>query len=258
MTNEERFLVDVEGYLLIKNVLTQEEVARLNALADEAFPMKPEDEGIRRTSRVTEWGDPFKDLMDHPKVLPYLLDLIGPRFRLDHDYCIFMPKGATGGNLHGGENGAGRGYEGDHWYRFRDGEMRNGLCVFTFFLAHADEGDGGFACVPGSHKANYLSYLPGDVRRFERAAHYVKQPAVEAGDVLFFTEALIHGTMPWTADHERRALLYKYSPGHSAWSNKYYDADAFNSLTDQQRRILAPPSMGSRPAVVQTDEGESA
>lgn len=68
---------------------------------------------------------------------------------------------------------------------------------------------------------------------------------------LIFTEALIHGTLPWKAAHERRALLFKYSPGHSAWSQRYYSPDDYVGLTDQQRRILAPPSVGSRPDVVQ-------
>ncbi len=80
---------------------------------------------------------------------------------------------------------------------------------------------------------------------------YVVQPPVEAGDALFFTEALIHGTMPWRGRHERRALLYKFSPGYSAWSQKYYNVDDFTNLTEQQRRILAPPSVGSRPDVIQ-------
>jgi ectoine hydroxylase-related dioxygenase (phytanoyl-CoA dioxygenase family) len=129
--------------------------------------------------------------------------------------------------------------------------MRNGLCVITFFLTPAREGDGGFACIPGSHKSNFISSLPTDVRRFERKAHYVVQPAVEAGDALFFTESVIHGTLPWRAPHERRALLYKYSPGYSAWSQNYYDPEEFETLTDQQRRILAPPSVGRRPNVVE-------
>jgi ectoine hydroxylase-related dioxygenase (phytanoyl-CoA dioxygenase family) len=89
------------------------------------------------------------------------------------------------------------------------------------------------------------------VRSFDRVPHYVTQPPVEAGDALIFTEALIHGTMPWSADHERRALLYKYSPGHSAWSQKYYDQADYSDLTEQQRRIMAPPSVGNRPNSVQ-------
>jgi hypothetical protein len=247
MTPEEKFLVDLQGYLVIKNVLTPDEVAELNAIADERFPRPPGATG-QRNSRVSTWGPAYQRLIDHPKIVPYLLELIDSKFRLDHDYCIFMHEGDTGGHLHGGE-----GHEGDHWYKYRDGRMRNGLCVITYFLAPARAGDGGFACIPGTHKSNFLSSIPPEVRRFERPAHYVVQPEVEAGDALFFTEALIHGTMTWRAKHERRALLYKYSPGHSAWSQNYYRPEEYENLTEQQRRILAPPSVGRRPEVVQAE-----
>lgn len=244
MTPEEKFLFDLHGFLVIKNVLTPEEVAELNALADEKLPWVEGRTGMR-TSRVSQWGMPCQRLMDHPKIVPYLLELIDSKFRLDHDYCIFMRKGDPGGHLHGGE-----GHEGDHWYKYRDGQMRNGLCVVTFFLTPAAEGDGGFSCIPGTHKTNFISAIPREVLRWERPAPYVVQPVVEAGDALFFTEALVHGTMTWAADHERRALLYKYSPGHSAWSQSYYNLDDYENLTEQQRRLLAPPSVGSRPNVV--------
>ncbi len=244
MTPEEKFLFDLQGYLVIKNVLTPEEVAELNALADEKFPRVPGKPD--RRGRVSTWGPAARALIDHPKTLPYLLTLIDSKFRLDHDYCIFMDPGAPGSNLHGGE-----GHEGDHWYKYRDGQMTNGLCVITFFLAPAAEGDGGFACIPGTHKSNFLDAIPREVLRLERPAPYVVQPVVEAGDALFFTEALVHGTLPWMAAHERRALLFKYSPGYSAWSQKYYSPDDYTSLTDQQRRIISPPSVGNRPDVVQ-------
>ena len=89
--------------------------------------------------------------------------------------------------------------------------------------------------------------MPDEVARYERDAHYVFQPEVEAGDALIFTEALVHGTMPWTADHERKALLYKYSPGHSSWSQSYYDPNEYINPTEQQKRIMAGPSTGGRP-----------
>ena len=248
MTGEEKFSFDLEGYLIIKNVLSADEVAEMNEIADHVFPPEGDDTRYRRTSRVSHWGEPFQKLIDHPKVLPYLIELMGPKVRLDHDYCIFMNEGGQSGRLHGGPE-----VVGDHWYKYWDGTMRNGLSVITYFLTDAAEGDGGFACVPGSHKTNFLSSLPDDIRNYERPAHYVVQPAVEAGDALFFTEALIHGTMQWRAKHERRSLLYKYSPGHSAWSDNYYDLDAFDGLTEQQKRMLMPPSIGSRPDVVQDE-----
>ncbi|MCY3744381.1 MAG: phytanoyl-CoA dioxygenase family protein [Candidatus Poribacteria bacterium] len=244
MTGEEKFQVDLEGYLVIKNVLTDDEVAEMNDIIDNGDRQGP----------PSLWGEPFKRLIDHPTILPYLIDLLGPHVRLDHDYSLFMQKGQGRGGLHGGEDG-GRagGHVGDHWYKYRDGHMRNGLSVMTYNLADAPAGAGGFACIPASHKSNFAPEIPSEVRRFERPAHYVVQPPVEAGDVLFFTEALIHGTMPWTADHERRSLLYKYSPGHSAWSSNYYDISKYEGLTEQQQRMLMPPSIGRRPRVIDPD-----
>ena len=79
------------------------------------------------------------------------------------------------------------------------------------------------------------------------------QPEVEVGDVVFFTEALIHGTMPWTAENERRSLLYKYSPGHSAWSGNYYNLNDYEELTERQKLMLAPPSIGGRSSITLDD-----
>ena len=112
MKGEEKFQVDLEGYLVIKNVLTDDEVAEMNAIIDKGDLQGP----------PTLWGEPFKRLIDHPKILPYLLDLLGPHVRLDHDYALFMEKGQGRGGLHGGEDG-GRagGHVGDHWYKYRDG-----------------------------------------------------------------------------------------------------------------------------------------
>jgi Phytanoyl-CoA dioxygenase (PhyH) len=246
LTPEEKFLFDLEGYLVIKQVLSGVEVAALNAIADRRGPALSKERRYDRVFRASAWGPPYQALIDHPRIVPYLVALVGPRFRLDHDYCIFMAKGGTGPELHGGESDENP----DHWYKYRDGVMRNGLTVVTFSLSHAKGGDGGFCCIPGSHKSHFAASLAADVRSYRRRPHYVVQPPLEAGDALIFTEALIHGTSPWTANHERRALLYKYSPGHSAWMNEYYDADEYTGLTEKQKRILAPPSVGGRPPSV--------
>lgn len=246
MTLEEKFLFDLEGYLIIKQVLSSAEVAMLNAIADGQAPTLSEGRKSGRVFRASGWGPPYQALIDHPRIVPYLVDLVGPRFRLDHDFCIFMAKGGTGQELHGGESDENP----DHWYRYRDGVMRNGLTVVTFCLSEAKGGDGGFCCIPGSHKSHFAASLAPDVRSYRRRPPYVIQPPLEAGDAVIFTEALIHGTAPWTASHERRALLYKYSPGHSAWMNEYYDAGGYPGLTEQQKRILAPPSVGNRPPSV--------
>ena len=41
--------------------------------------------------------------------------------------------------------------------------------------------------------------------------------------------------------------------GTSSWSNIYYDISKYGELTEQQKRMLLPPSIGSRPRVVDAD-----
>jgi hypothetical protein len=244
LTPEEMFLFDLQGYLLLKNVLTASEVAELNAIADREFPCPSDAQGERTAPSVLLWGEPYVALLDHPEVVPYLRGVLGARFRLDHDYGIFMRPGDSRGSLHGGE-----GNMDDWWYACRDGIIRNGLCTLIYFLTPAQTGEGGFTCIPGSHKSRFLAAIPEEVRNYRRAAPYVAQPAVEAGDVVLFTEALVHGTMPWIGSHERRIVLFKYGPGHCAASNKFYDLEAMPTLTARQRLLLAPPSLYNRPEV---------
>jgi hypothetical protein len=247
LTSEQKFLFDLEGYIVLPGVLSAAECDSLSNLADQAWPRRSEDGPFRRTESVSLWGRPFLDLMDHPKVLPVLVELIGSRLRIDHDYCIFMEKGAAAMEIHGGP----RRIETDHWYYYSDGIMRNGLTVATFALTDSREGDGGFVCVPGSHKTNFMQHLPEPVRQHRQLPHYVRNPPMSRGDVLIFTEALMHGTRPWQADQERRALLYKYSPPHSTWRIKPYVIEDYPEATAQQRRLMAPPSVENHPKVIQ-------
>jgi hypothetical protein len=242
MTEEELFAFDLEGYLIVRQVLLPEEVAALRGIALQRCP-DIDTAAYRRAFGASAWGGPYRALIDHPRIVPYLLDVLGPKFRLDHDYCVVMRRGGRDQDLHGGATDE----RPDHWYAYRDGVIRCGLTVVSFALSDVRPGDGGFCCIPGSHKSNFVGSLPRDVGTYRRIPHYVVQPALAPGDAIIFTESLIHGTLPWTAAHDRVAVLYKYSPGHSAWMGAYYDPDRYADLTAQQRRILAPPSVGERP-----------
>ena len=247
MTLEEKFIFDLQGYIVVKNVLSQAEVDELNAIADQKMADQEEvSNGLKIPRRVSLWGKPFQNLFDHPNMIPYLSELLGPQFRADHDYGIFMRQGGRKGGLHGGDHRAGT-----HYYKYRDGVMRNGLTVVVYFLAPAPPGSGGFCCVPGSHKSNFALNVPEEVRSFKCIPHYLANPSAETGDALIFTEATMHGTLPWTAENERRTLLYKFTPGHVSYASIYYNHDDYEDLTEQQKRVLTPPSI-RRPNVVET------
>ena len=95
----------------------------------------------------------------------------------------------------------------------------NGLMVLSYALSDAGADDGGFAVVPGSHKANLP--VPKRFISLEETGPWVVRVPVQAGDAILFSEACTHGTWPWRAKHERRSLLYKYAPGHTAWAAPY-------------------------------------
>ena len=59
-------------------------------------------EGNLHVGPLESWEAPFRRLIDHPKIMPHLLELIGPKFRYDHGYAIFMRRGGAKHRLHGG------------------------------------------------------------------------------------------------------------------------------------------------------------
>jgi hypothetical protein len=241
MTDEERYLFDLRGYLVIPGVLAEEEVAQLNALID-GRELTPPDVSVesQRFGGFLGWDPRFRDLIDHPRILPYLLEMLGPALRLDHAYGIKMREGSPGLNLHGG----GTPYDPAQYYHYRNERMYCGLTVVTWALSDALEGQGGFCCVPGSHKSNVA--LPAPIRNHSHNPGCTVAVPMRAGDVLIFTEALTHGTLPWTAPHHRRSLLYKYSPGHQTWGRGSYGEDVRDQATEKQRLLLEPPYVYKR------------
>jgi ectoine hydroxylase-related dioxygenase (phytanoyl-CoA dioxygenase family) len=234
MDEEERYLFDLHGYLVVEGVLTAEEVAVLNQAVDEqGLPAPDTSIDSQRFGGFLEWAQPFRDLLDHPRLLPYLTALLGPAPRLDHAYGIVMRAGTEGLHLHGG----GTPYDPAQYYHYRNDTMYNGLTVVTWALSDAPPEAGGFACIPGSHKSNLR--CPEDIRHFRRnPARCVVQVPMKAGDMLIFTEALTHGTLPWSVPYHRRSLLYKYAPGHLSWGQ---GMAAPAPLTERQGLLMEPP-----------------
>ena len=243
VSDEDRYLFDLQGFLVVKNALAKDELTALNHLVDhQTLPEPGETVQSQRFSGFLTWGQPFRDLLDHPVIVPYLKEWLDPAFRLDHYYGIYMKQGTSGLTLHGG----GTPYDRPEYFHFRGGQMYNGLTVVSWALVDIPADQGGFTCIPGSHKANYP--CPRTIRTYESNPGCVVQVPMRAGDAVIFTEALTHGTHPWTAPHHRRSLLFKYAPGHLAWGGGYakWPQDLLDLLTPQQRLLFEPPYFHQR------------
>lgn len=244
MNEEERYLFDLQGYLVIPQILEPDTIRTMNAWIDSKAEQDPIWQGQTGNSHIDHpitWGPEFLALLDHPRVLPYLEALMGTSLRLDHDYAIFLEPGHTGLKLHG-PNGAP--FDPNHYYQCHNGQMFCGLTVATFALTDVLPGAGGLAVVSGSHKSNFE--CPLDIRLYQRPTSIVQQIPTQAGDCVIFTEALTHGTLPWKGPGVRRTLFFKYAPCQLAWSVQRYFAvetvagmEALElQLTARQRRLL--------------------
>lgn len=244
LTAHERYAFDLYGFVVRRGVLSRNEVEALNTAIDLLGLGDPgADLGSQRFAGFLAGARCFRDLIDHPGVLGALLDLCGEFLRLDHAYGIAMNPGTSGLGLHGG----GTPPDPAQAYRVQDGRMLNGLVAVQWALVDHRPGDGGFGCIPGSHKANFS--LPSPVPR-----EWVTEVSLAAGDVVIFTEALTHCTLPWNAlGVTRRTLLYKYAPGHSAWGLNYaedlHELAISGLLTPRQRIMMDPPSVAARQVI---------
>ena len=210
MNEEERYLFDLRGYLVIADMLTAQQLAGLNRLMDSQNLMPPGDDTLgARFGGFLEWGQIFCNLLDHARIMPYLKTILGDGFRLDHYYGIYMRAGTEQLRLHGG----GTPYDPPEYYHFRDGQMHNGLTVVAWNLTDTGPSAGGFCALPGSHKSNYA--CPDSIRVAHTAHAAVEVPEAPAGSVVIFTEALTHGTAAWTTNgaHSYTNTALGNSPG---------------------------------------------
>ena len=233
----QRYSLDVNGFLLLEGALAPEAVAEMRAVIAARHLAPPsasvQSQRFGQAGRLFEWDPLFVDLIDHPWTLAILRELIGPHVRLDHAYGIAMRPGTSGLGLHGPAEP----FDPAQFYVSRMGALRSGLLAFSWSLTDGRRGDGGFGCIPGSHRADQPVPPGADSLVVE-----VPQPA---GSLLVFTEALVHCTIPWSGDGDRLTLMLKYSPGNSAWDpSPAADEIAVRSMSERQRLFFQPPSVG--------------
>lgn len=252
---------------MVKNFLTPAEVQTLNEAVD-ANMDKRIDRGRREQGdgKIVQgefapffhqmgaltweqpWCQPFRDLLAHPKVIPYLNTLMGRGWKLDHNIEVLTAKaGCQGLPLHGSGNLT---FNGSRFYRYQNGRMRCGLIVLQYYLKDVNPGDGGLCVVPGSHKANFP--IPADIQMGEADQEIVYQIPIKAGDLVIFNEATTHGTIPWRGKGERRLAFYRYTPKYLHYHGGYYETSLpewVSELTEAQQAVLDPPYIYHRPLI---------
>ena len=125
MTPADKYLFDLNGYIIVRNVFSPEEIRTANRIIDKHASLLRErvDDSVKNTAKgsglageegkarsdmggVLEWGEDsaiFQSVLSHTKLVPYYHTLVGQGYRLDHlPFVISATKGCEGHALHGG------------------------------------------------------------------------------------------------------------------------------------------------------------
>ena len=255
MTDTEKYLFDVHGYLVIRDALTAAQLEAANAAVDaHAHEIKLRPNDLARTSETLKgsigrgdlgglltWDKPhcdiFRELIALPAFAPYLEELLGPGFRLEAMNALTMDEGAEGFWFHEGAEPHDR----SRGFLYRNGRMFCGMTNIAVQLTDVGPDDGGFACMPGSHKANYPG--PDNVRLHNEAQERIVQIPANAGDAVIFLECLMHGALPWTASHQRRTVLMRYQSGvvSEGLMGTWTPPPFYDELTGAQKAVISAP-----------------
>ena len=258
MTDDEKYLFDLSGYLVLRGVVDADTITRCNDAIDhhldqiEEHERRFEGDSKALTSEIRQkWCDemvawerpycePFRELMARPTLKPYLEEVLGSGYRMScTPRLIIMDRGCAGHYMHGGQIDR---QQFSLTYTAKFGRIYSGLLLVEFPLADEGPGDGGLAVVPAGHKANYP--IPQSLKNYEAYQDEIDEVETRAGDAVIFAEATIHGTMVWRAEHQRRTLLYIYCPSYQAGQVSPYEIsypDYIAEMTEEQRTLLRAP-----------------
>lgn len=166
-----------------------------------------------------------------PLLLPAVQEMIfrycGEYARLDNHFG-YATTADTAVNIHGGPYSERRSV---YWSEGRVLQTSN------LKLGVALDNHAGFAVLPGSHR-------PDGVHAWRRPCDVNLQDMtvvpLTAGAVILFTDALIHGTVPYA--QPRRMLYYTFTPGHVAWA-QYTEPLWKPHLPKHAQRFIRPPGL---------------
>lgn len=207
----EKFIFDLKGFLVIPNVLTETEIQTVRAHM-EAYVRDAENLPEHHRAPI---AGPAEFLIDHPRVMGILQEVIDSdpeRIRLESVFISnrsvedtkdpWRPH-AGGTNLHPSMS-----------YRFHNGRIYSGMTRIVWELNEVVKGQGGTCLVPGSHKANMASAQEGTwpATADEPDSGVWETYGCPAGSLILFSEGVRHTGAAWThPDNPRNAILIAYN-----------------------------------------------
>lgn len=227
LTDEDRFLFDVCGYLVIREALSPSEVAACLEAAKRAHAPFPADEW-RQLGAVYEHEAAIEPLIDHPSVFPKVRALFGDYFILQSSWCTMSPARFPGQHFH---------QDGSSVYEFRRLALPTPLLqlrVGYFLTDQTQTNQGNMVLIPGSHNAS--TPLPRGTRAEDVSIAQVI--CGRPGDALLFHQGVYHCGTANEMDSPRFIQHMVYAPPWLIPSDRKSNDPGFLERTTPLRRAL--------------------
>ena len=241
LTQEQKYLFDLRGWLLIPGVLSADEVAEMR---EYCLRLKFQPESLPESQRNT-LGGPLQRLADHPRIVGFMNEFVAYPGLSNRDCYGFRQESChlfhrtVGEGKFAPHNGSGMlRFPGDsHTYSCIPGKANAGLTRVVWELNPVEKGTGGTLFVSGTHKGVYAA--PDSVR--DPSSPIWETYGCPAGSLLFFTEALTHSATAWTnAKNDRVAIFSCYNTVNSKWHNWNPPAELLATMPSKRQTLYRP------------------
>jgi len=198
-----------DGYLLLRNALSQGQVDELNAAVDRIVGEEPESLAYNVYNSV-ERDASILELIDHPDLLPLMVNLLGYNIQLHISHLTVRKPNPN--DLETTTNSFINWHQdGPHPQFPRIGGLTSTYYIkICYILSDMSEPNrGNTKIIPGSHKMPDFRPVQTDVNvPLENEMQICGKP----GDVFIFPQNIWHAGSPNRSDYERRQLFIGYSP----------------------------------------------
>lgn len=208
LTASERAQFNEQGFFMVEDALSPDQVAALTMKTDEIYQAKVE-AGHDHTKALfypnfIPDSPLYQDLVDYEKILPKVWELLGWNIYLYHAHLIVTPPSgqAPNNSTFGWHQDSGRTnveLEGDP-------RPRLSLKVAYFLSDTSEPGRGNFWVVPGSHLCNKMEKPADGQGQLPGAIPVLAKP----GTAVFFDRRIWHAGTPNWSNLTRKVLFYGY------------------------------------------------
>ena len=226
--------IEVEGYLLLPDLLSPDHVARLKSETVKLETTPVDYSAHQRGCPNLQFrGGAITELLAHPPTLSFLRELFGDEIiMMSYGYARSEP-GHPGISLHTDGQPYGSqifGYDGSVPFMVR----------VLYYLADLTPEVSPFRVIPRSHLSMHADANP--YKRFESHPEEVMVPA-KAGSAVLINHKIFHGNYPNVGDYPREMLAIAYRPG---WAGPQDEVSTWDDVDLAKLPDSVRPLLGDR------------